>query len=168
MIQSEKNDQVTYRQLVVPTPDGDIVGFAIWYKSENQAKIGFKKFHDYISAPGDTSRSFNIEFEKDSPTTHRLKITIIVNEDFYDTEILGIDSKYVMNLKESLGEFQYYFITAGYDDANGEGKLLPLTEYNYFRQVIMIDGENVFGVRKKRWPRELFESPATKLISDDE
>lgn len=161
MKKHKDEDSVSYRHLEIPTKNGVINGFALWYESEKQAIQGFKKIHEYIDAMGKADCSFNIEFNKTQKGTYNLSIIINTDLNIYGIEIQEIESVYVKKLIEGLKEFQFYFITAGYED-----KLLPISEYNYFRKSIYVDGEIIVGRNKNRWPYELFESNTIELSNN--
>ena len=148
---------VTYRHISIPISDGTINGFALWYKSEQEAKNSIKRFHDYLDAKGGITRFLDICFDKDSINTYKLSILINIGEKIYSTIITGIDSSYVEYIKKTLEEYPYYFITSGYTLSTGEDILLPLNPYNFIRSEIKIDGNKITGTPKKKWPTHVFQ-----------
>lgn len=146
-----KEINVTYRHLSIPLAEGEIVGFALWYQSENEAKNSILRFHKYLDSSGTTPKYQNISFNKDSALTHQLQILIGIDDVTYSTIIDRVDSTFVERIKNSLGEYPYFFIAAGFTK-NGEDTLLPINPYNFISSEIEIDGKLVKGTNKNKWP----------------
>ena len=155
---------VSYRHLSIPISGDDAIeGFALWYNTEQDARIGFSKFHRYISAPGSTKRYLDVTFKREL-AAYRLEILVGIEDEIYLISINGIDVKYIEKLKKSLQSYQYFFLTAGYTDNQGNDVLLPIHEFNYFRNALRIDDKIILGNKVKRWPKEIFEKKTTQQI----
>jgi hypothetical protein len=156
---------VTFRLLSVPHDLGDIGGFALWYKSEREAKADFTHFRRYISATG--YRQSRISFDRDSDQTHALEIDLVYSGLRFTVRIAGIQSQFIHRLQHALNIFPYFFITAGYTENNGRDLVLPVQEYTYFSSRLFINGEITFGNSRNAWPAELFRVE-TALLLDEE
>jgi hypothetical protein len=154
---------VLFRYLAIPLPEGEIGGFALWYATKDDAIKGFSRFHEYLDVSGYVSRHLDISFEKKHSDNYCLKIVISIDDRVYQTKISGIEGVYVKRLENSLTNYQYYFITAGYTDESGDSQLLPINDFNFFRKQVKIGDHLVEGVKKNRWPDELFASGVVRL-----
>ena len=151
-----KETNVIYRHISIPLTNGEIVGFSLWYQSKNEAKNSILRFHKYLESLGTTPKYLKVSFNKDSALTHQLKILIVIKDTTYSTIIDRVDSIYVERIIKSLGEYPYFFITAGFTK-NGEETLLPINPYNFISSEIEIDGKLVRGNNKKKWPVHVFD-----------
>jgi hypothetical protein len=165
-IQEAQGGTISFRFVSIPTEGGSVGGFALWCNSEEDAKRLYAHIHRYITAAGDSARTFAIEFSQDSATTHRLNILIAAAGITREIHIEGIDSQYVDRLRESLQDFPAYFILAGYADEDLRPQFLPVSDYNFVRREIEIDGERVVGTKKNRWPIELFRT-SSPLVREE-
>lgn len=161
MFSQNGNDRnfVTYRQITIPYFQGEIVGFALWYKSKVEAVKSILRFHEYLDAPN-KNKFVKISFKEDSLFSHQLRIEINTVNLVYLTTIDDINSNYVEQLKKALREYQYFFIAAGFTSKN-RNELLPLNPYNFISSQIEVDGVVITGIKKKKWPVEIF-SPDIK------
>jgi hypothetical protein len=157
---------VSFKYLAIPQPESEIGGFALWYDTKDDAIKGFSRFHEYLDAPGYVSRYLDISFEKDHPNSYSLKIIIAADDKIYQTEIPDIEDVYVKRLEISLTNYQYYFIAAGYTDEDGNSQLLPINDFNFFRTQVKIGDCLIEGVKKNRWPHEIFASGKVDLSSE--
>lgn len=163
----EDSTRVGYRLLAVPTKNGYVSGFALVYSTEITAEMGFNYFHEYLDARGFEAKLLTISLDRTSPQFYTLTIYIVAGHKDYLVQVANVEASDVFQIRESLNNFQFFFIFAAYKSSDNNLKLLPVDRFNYFRQVIYIDGETVVGTPRYRWPRELFEIGDFEVIGLD-
>jgi len=146
------NIDVLFRYVGIKTEKGEIPGICLGYPDEQSARAAFGLFHEYITSPSG-AKSMQVEFSREVIGTYSLIINVVTPKHSFDTKISGIGSSYIEKIKESLNNFTYYVILAGYEES-GEFYLLPSNEFHIFKRDIVIDREVILGTTEcdVDWP----------------
>jgi hypothetical protein len=144
--------ETTYRHLILDDSTDRISGFALWYKDPSAARL----FFDFISRYFQSQKhaKIRVEFTREE-YTYTLDLSIPLEEMEYSTEISGIVPRYVEQLCETLKEYPYIPILAGYTDNEGNDKFIEKCHFNAGH--LYLNGSIVTGVEKRRYPLHLVE-----------
>lgn len=140
---------VEFRYASIPADGDELSIIVLGYPNEEAARESYATIHSYITASGRVPRFFLVKFERDSVNSSRYDLEIVVSVEGKGREIgiHGILADHVERLRRSLSTLPCYLIAAGYytDD---RFQLLPLEDFNFFRAVVEIDGEEIHGRNK--------------------
>lgn len=167
MVEILHTTDVTFRYLGIPYRGLEISGIVLWYGSRKNAMDSIRRFHSYLNSDRNTNRYLDIAFEKEGDGTFGLSVIIEIGMISYQTNIHGIDALYVKRIRDSLNEFPYYLITVGYTDRSGADELLPIRQYSFFRNKLLIDQEIIVGQKKNKWPGDLFQAELQEIRKEE-
>lgn len=152
------NADVTYRHLILSDSRDTISGFALWYNNPEPAKLFFDSIFEYFEKKrrGDYIR---IQFDRKG-STYNLLIEIPLRGRLHLTSIKEIDPMHIENLVDTLRNYPYTPVFAGYTDAEGIDHFIEKCHYNSSQ--LYVDGELVTGMMLKKYPVHLIQDLVSK------
>lgn len=152
------NSDVTYRHLILSDSTDKISGFALWYNGPEPAKVFFDFILEYF---GEKKQGgyIRIKFDRDG-STYNLFIEIPLRDKLHLTALKGIDPGHIENLIDTLRNYPYVPVFAGYTDAEGFDHFIEKCYYNSSK--IYVDGELLTGMMSKKYPVHLIQDLVSK------